>query len=137
MGGYLADTSVLHRVARSTEVAARVAALRNAHELWTCDVVTLELGYSARNAREWAAISSVQRRLRQARVTEQVTARAIEVQGLLAAAGHHRLPISDLVVAAAAEAALVAVLHYDSDFDTIAGVTEQPVEWAQPAGAVD
>ena len=134
--GYLADTSVLHRVGRSSEIAGRVAALRNDNELWTCDVVTLELGYSARNAKEWAAIFSTQRRLRQAPTTPAVTARALEVQGLLATAGHHRVPISDLVIAAAAEAAEVPVLHCDKDFDIIAGVTGQPVEWAQRPGTV-
>jgi predicted nucleic acid-binding protein len=135
--GYLVDTSVLHRVGRSSEIADRVATLRNENVLWTCDLVSLELGYSARNAQEWAAIASVQRRLRDVPITATVTGRALEVHGLLAAAGHHRVPVSDLLIASAAEAASVAVLHYDSDFDVIAGVTKQPVEWAQPAGSVD
>ena len=136
MVGYLADTSVLHRVGRSREIADRVATLRNENELWTCDVVSLELGYSARNPQEWAAISSVHRRLHQAATTPKVTERALEVQGLLAAAGHHRVPVSDLLIASAAESASVAVLHYDRDFDVIAGVTKQPVEWVLPAGTV-
>lgn len=137
VAGYLADTSVLHRVARSSEIAARVAAIRNNNELWTCDVVTLELGYSARSSDEWMAISTVQRRLRDAPITATVAGRAVEVQGLLAAEGHHRVPIHDLLIAAAAEADSVAVLHYDKDFDVIAGVTGQPVEWVQRAGTID
>ncbi|TVR35612.1 MAG: PIN domain nuclease, partial [Nitriliruptor sp.] len=30
----------------------------------------------------------------------------------------------------------LTVLHYDADFDRIATVTEQPVEWVVPAGTV-
>ena len=44
--------------------------------------------------------------------------------------------IADLLIAAAAEAAGLVVLHYDHDLDLIAEVTGQPVEWILPAGAV-
>jgi len=37
---------------------------------------------------------------------------------------------------AAAEAAGLTVLHYDHDFDLIAEVTGQPVEWVVPRGTV-
>jgi predicted nucleic acid-binding protein len=57
-----------------------------------------------------------------------VSRRAYEVQGLLAAAGHHRAPsVSDLLLAATAEAAGLTVLHRDKDFELIAGVTGQPI----------
>ncbi|MFN0092069.1 MAG: PIN domain nuclease, partial [Acidimicrobiales bacterium] len=38
--------------------------------------------------------------------------------------------------AAAAESAGLVVLHYDRDFELIASVTRQPVEWIVPAGSV-
>jgi len=44
-----------------------------------------------------------------------------------------RRPISK---AAAAEAAGLVVLHYDHDFDLIAGITGQPTDWIVPAGTV-
>jgi predicted nucleic acid-binding protein len=44
--------------------------------------------------------------------------------------------VADLMIAAAAEAAGLVVLHYDHDFDLIAKVTGQPVEWIVPAGTV-
>ncbi|MHB8246485.1 MAG: hypothetical protein ACYDGN_14275 [Acidimicrobiales bacterium] len=44
--------------------------------------------------------------------------------------------IAVLLIAAAAEAAGLVVLHYDRDFELIAEVTGQPVEWVVPAGAV-
>jgi len=41
-----------------------------------------------------------------------------------------------LLIATAAEAAGLVVLHYDHDFDLIAVVTGQPTEWIVPAGSV-
>lgn len=43
---------------------------------------------------------------------------------------------ADLLVAAAAEAAGVTVLHYDEDFDRIAAVTGQATEWSAPRGSL-
>ncbi len=78
-----------------------------------------------------------QPQLHQAPVTEDVSRRALEVQGLLARRGHHRVALPDLVTSAAAERSGVAVLHYDRDYDTIASVTGQPVEWVVEPGSVD
>jgi predicted nucleic acid-binding protein len=63
-----------------------------------------------------------------------VLGRAFEVQGLLAEQGQHRLPIPDLVIAAAAEAAGLTVLHYDADLERIAEVTGQFHDWIVPRG---
>ena len=65
-------------------------------------------------------------------LTETIFNRAIDVQGLLASRAQHRLPIADLVTAAETEIARMPVLHYDADFDTIATVTRQDVEWFVP-----
>jgi predicted nucleic acid-binding protein len=56
-------------------------------------------------------------------VTEEIFGRAIDVQGELSKSGRHRVPIPDLLVAAAAEAGGLTVLHYDGDYDIIASVT--------------
>jgi predicted nucleic acid-binding protein len=59
------------------------------------------------------------------------------VQDALAATSQHRgAKLADLFVAAAAEAAALVVLHYDHDFDLIATITGQPVEWIVQAGRV-
>ena len=133
----LADTSVLHRVGRHPVVAERVADLRRSGRLWTCDMVTLELGYSARNAAEWGALSQAQGRLPQAPSGASVTRRAIQVLGLLAERGAHRVKLPDLIIAASAEEAGVDILHYDGDFDLIAGVTGQGAEWVVERGSID
>lgn len=43
----------------------------------------------------------------------------------------------DLLIAAAAEAAGLTVLHYDADYDRIAAVTDQGAVWVVPRGSVD
>jgi hypothetical protein len=68
---------------------------------------------------------------------QRVLSRATEVQDELAARSQHRgAKIADLLIAAAAEAAGLVVLHYDHDFDVIAAVTGQRAEWIVAAGAV-
>jgi predicted nucleic acid-binding protein len=63
--------------------------------------------------------------------------RAVEVQDALAARNRQRgAKIADLLIAAAAEAGGLVVLHYDRDFDVIAEVTQQPTEWIVRAGVV-
>ena len=90
--GAVVDTSALTR-ARHPAVAQELKALRNDGKLWTCDIVTLELGYSARSLVEWQAVQTVQRLLPTAAISASVTRRAQEVQGRLAATRHHRLPL--------------------------------------------
>jgi predicted nucleic acid-binding protein len=63
--------------------------------------------------------------------------RAVEVQDMLAAQSQQRgAKIADLLIAAAAEAAGLIVLHYDHDFDLIARFTRQRAQWIVPAGTV-
>jgi predicted nucleic acid-binding protein len=69
-------------------------------------------------------------------LTEDVFERAMDVQGELSKSGRHRVPIPDLLVAAAAEKGGLTVLHYDGGYDVIASVTGQPAEWVVPRGSV-
>lgn len=72
-----------------------------------------------------------------ARIGQDGLDRASAVQATLAARSQHRgVAIADLIIAAAAEAADLVVLHYDSDFDRISEVTGQQTEWVVPAGTV-
>jgi predicted nucleic acid-binding protein len=43
---------------------------------------------------------------------------------------------TDLLIAAAAEAAGIPVLHYDEDYDRIAAITGQDVQWLAPRGTL-
>lgn len=118
-------------------VAEQLATLRNDGKLWTCDIVTLELGYSARSLTEWQAIQSVQRLLPTAEISSIVTRRARAIQGALAETGHHLLPLSDLLIAAAAESEALELIHYDGNHETISKVTGQPTRWVADAGSLD
>jgi hypothetical protein len=133
---YLVDKSALARMPLAP-VRERLAPIIEAGQAATCSIVDLEVLYSARNHEEHESIRA-RRKLAYTRValTQQVFDRAVEVQGSLARKARHRLPIPDLIVAAAAEAAGLSVLHYDADFDRIAEVTGQPVEWVVPPGSV-
>lgn len=131
---WLVDKSALVRFV-VPEVGRRLADLRERALLARCSMVDLEVLYSAR-AREWPAFEEERRRTYELVPLDQATFdRAIEVQGLLAQRGQHRLPVPDLVIAAAAELAGIGVLHYDADYDRIAEVTGQRCEWVVPRGA--
>jgi len=132
---YLVDTSVLGR-ARQEGVGKRLEALARAGRWWTCRLIDLEVVYGSR-ARDVAEVIVERRALPEAPITGDVMNRALQVAAAMAASGLHRgaKPI-DLVIAAAAEAADLAVLHYDDDYDRIAEITRQPTEWIAPAGSL-
>jgi hypothetical protein len=91
----------------------------------------LEVGYSSRGRDEHeqlVASAPLSHMILEWDIPAAVTRRAYEVQGLMAASGHHRAPsIPDLILAATAEAGSLTVLHHDKDFDLIARVTGQPL----------
>jgi predicted nucleic acid-binding protein len=133
---HLVDTSVLTRLSRPA-VRAAVEALAREGLLARAGISDLEVGYSARTAKEWDA---VQRALSVFELIETSAAhiqRARQVQRLLAGRSQRGRKVPDLLIAAAAEAAGISVLHYDADFDRIAGVTGQACQWVVPAGTAD
>jgi predicted nucleic acid-binding protein len=132
---YVLDTSVVARL-RESKVAARVRAL-DATGLARASVTDLEIGYSARNEREWDELHQALNTFALIEVEAVHIRRAGRVQRALAARGLRGRKVPDLLVAAAAEAHGLTVLHYDADFDHIATVTAQPTEWVVPAGSVD
>lgn len=134
---YLADKSALARM-RHAIVRDRLAPLLEEGALATCGIVELEVLFSARTHAD--LVETHARRAQayeRALIDDLVLDRAMDVQALLGRRGKHRLPIADLIIAAAAERAGLCVLHYDADFDRIAEVTGQAVEWVVPRGSVD
>jgi predicted nucleic acid-binding protein len=69
-------------------------------------------------------------------ITPAVMATATDLQHELARIGQHRVPIPDLVIAAAAQHAGLVVLHYDADFERIAAVGGPAHEWIVARGSV-
>ncbi|MGH2782923.1 MAG: PIN domain-containing protein [Thermoleophilaceae bacterium] len=133
---HIVDTSVLARL-RHAAVRAMVERLALSGSLARAGITDLEIGYSARSAREWdRAVGSLDAFELMETSAEHVR-RARQVQRILAAKHQRGRKLPDLLVAAAAEASDLTVLHYDTDFDRIGAVTGQRVEWVVPAGSVD
>jgi predicted nucleic acid-binding protein len=133
---YLGDTSALARISHP-DVAARLEPLLETGLVARCTPTDLEAGYSSQGP----AAHRVMRQLRStwplAPMDQAVQDRAVAVQDVLAERSLQRgAKIADLLIAAAADAAGLVVLHYDHDFDLIASVTGQPAEWIVPAGTV-
>jgi len=132
--GWLIDKSALLRLGRSSDSASWADRIERGLVHITT-VTLLEVGYSARNARDLRAGLSEPPvgAMPVEYVTPAAEDRAVEVQALLAERGHHRAPsIPDLLIAATAEIAGLAVLHDDKHFELIAELTGQRT---QPLGA--
>jgi predicted nucleic acid-binding protein len=127
---WLIDKSALVRLAGSPDAAEWAARIERGL-VRIATVTRLEVGYSARSGADLRA--GLQRPPLSAMPVEYQTPviadRAVEVLALLADRGQHRAPsIPDLIIAATAELAGLAVLHVDKDFEIIASITGQPLE---------
>lgn len=133
---HLLDTSVLTRLHHAA-VREVVEPRAERGELARAGIGDLEIGYSARDADEWDRLAEGLQAFELVETTAEHVARAKQVQRMLAARHQRGRKVPDLLIAAAAEAHGLAVLHYDADFDRIAAITGQPCEWVVPAGSVD
>lgn len=132
---YLVDTSVLTRLSKPA-VAARLIELEPTG-IARAPITDLEIGFSARNGAEWDTLMEAVAAFAEVELAMTHVDRARRVQRLLANAGLKGRKIPDLLVAAVAEAEGLVVLHHDADFDHIASVTGQPVEWVVAPGSID
>jgi hypothetical protein len=132
---YLVDTSVWAR-RRHPRVAARVVPLIGAGLVATCSVLDGEALYSTQSPAEYEQTRHERRAAYEFLVTDQEAwDRALEVQRQLAARSITRsVGIPDLLIAAVGELHRVTVLHYDAEFEHVAAITGQPVEWVVPRG---
>jgi predicted nucleic acid-binding protein len=137
MAMYLVDTSVFARRSARPEVRDVLAPLLIWGHVATCGVIDLELLYSATNARNHARVAAGLRLLPRVEITEAVVNRALDVQARLVERSQHRgVRMPDLLIAACAESADLTVMHYDADYERIAEVTGQPLQWVVPRGSV-
>jgi predicted nucleic acid-binding protein len=133
---HVVDSSVLTRLSRAA-IRAVIEPMVERGELARAGISDLEVGYSARSATEWDRLAEALEAFELVETTADHLRRARQVQRLLAAKHQRGRKIPDLLIAAAAEARNLSVLHYDADFDRIASVTGQPCKWVVPAGSVD
>ena len=132
------DTSAWHH-ATNPKVTQEWLQCLERDQLGICDQVRLEILWSARSATDYESLAEELSALRPIATDAATFARALELQKRLAHVGglHHRsVKIADLVIAAAAEAANAIILHYDADYDRIAEITGQPVQWIAPRGSL-
>jgi predicted nucleic acid-binding protein len=118
---FLLDKSA-HEIARRHRQARRVfETLAVTGLLSTCAMVELEILYSARNTAEHAELKAY---LREQCVwletTDDMTQGAVDLQAAMLAAGMHRKPLPDLIIASVARHHDAVLVHYDRDFDDIA-----------------
>ena len=133
--GYLVDKSAWARAA-NPQVHSVLEMLIETGSLATCAITNLEVLYSARSSSEYEELSDELAGLADVPIESEQMGRALDVQHKLAARGRHRLPIPDLIIAAAAESSGLSILHYDADYERIAEVTHQSNEWVVPRGSV-
>ena len=133
---HLVDSSVLTRL-RQPAIRVEIDERAERGELARAGIGDLEIGCSARSAVEWDRFAEALRAFELIETTDEHLRRARQVQRLLASKHQRGRKVPDLLVAAAAEARGLTVLHYDADFDRIAAVTGQPCQWVVPAGSVD
>jgi predicted nucleic acid-binding protein len=137
VAAYLIDTSAAARVSHP-DVASVVAPMLSRGLLATCAALDFEALYSARSPHEYQEVRARRRASYEYLPTNDADwHRALDVQDRLAVKSQLRtVGMPDLLIAAVAERERVAILHYDSDFDTIAAITGQRMQWVAPRGSL-
>jgi predicted nucleic acid-binding protein len=134
---YLADTSVYVLQGRHPHVRQRFESLLAEGRLAACQMTTLEYLNNAPDPKGYEVLHRAMLGHRWLDVTREAMDRALEVHRSLARTSHHRnFRLPDLIIAATAEVHGATVLHYDADYDLIARITNQPVEWVAEKGSL-
>jgi predicted nucleic acid-binding protein len=134
---YLADTSVFVLRGRRNEVKQRFDSLLIEGRVAFCQVVLLECLNNAPDPTSYERLWATLHGQRWVDVSAEAMDRALDVHRTLAKNSQHRgFRLPDLIIAATAELAGLTVLHYDEDYERIAKVTGQPVEWVAPKGSL-
>ncbi|MEK6229963.1 MAG: PIN domain-containing protein [Actinomycetota bacterium] len=120
---------------RAEEIADAVAQ----RQLIVCLPFLLEAGFAARSGADHVARLDELLGLTSIQVNGYVEDRAIEAQRALAFRGHHRMPPTDILIAALAErGGGLGVLHYDHHYDLLREHTDLRFEsvWLAPRGSL-
>jgi predicted nucleic acid-binding protein len=134
---WLVDKSALARLSRPAVADVLVERIASGH-VGVSIVTELEIGFSARSLADYRETRDVLvDQLLPIALPYRAEARAREVQAALVERGQHRSAgVADLLLAATAEIEGLTILHYDADFEVVAEVTGQPMEWIVPRGSV-
>jgi predicted nucleic acid-binding protein len=134
---YLADTSVYVLQGRHEVVRDRFSALLTQGRLAACQMTALEYLNNAADPKGYETLWSALHAQRWIDITTEAMNRALDVHREMAVHSQHRhFRLPNLIIAAAAELNGATVLHYDADFDRIAEITGQDMEWVAPKGSL-
>ena len=136
---FLVDTSALARLLQSDAQKYGWDEAAAAGLLATCPITELEFFYSARSAADRAQTAENLRLLfGWVPIHDRAFDRALQVQEALTERGQHRSAGAvDLVMAATAELQGLTLLHRDRDFECIAAVTGQDLQWYGPTAGTE
>ncbi|MFF4181609.1 PIN domain nuclease [Streptomyces sp. NPDC001691] len=131
---FLIDTSALARFMRPDAEQYGWDQAATAGLIATCPITELEFFYSARSTEDRAqGVEDMRALFGWVPVDDRAYTRAWQVQEVLTKRGQHRSAGAvDLVVAATAELQGLTLLHRDRDFECIAAVTGQALQWYGP-----
>ncbi|GAA2128577.1 PIN domain-containing protein [Glycomyces algeriensis] len=131
---YLIDTSALAKLLRGNGDKHGWDRAAEAGLIALCDTVELEYLWGARSWDDRNSIMAVFNGMfGWVSTDDRMFRRAHEVQRELTRRGEHRSAgAADLLIAAAAELHDLTLIHRDHDFECVAAVTGQPLEWFGP-----
>jgi predicted nucleic acid-binding protein len=137
VASHLADTSALALLHRPA-IAAVLGPLIEAGLVATCGVIEFELGWATRNGAEFDLVRADRAQgYEWLAIHDEDWHRALDVQAELWRSGRVRaVGFPDLLIAAVAEREQVTLLHYDGDYDLIAEVSRQAMQWVVPRDTV-
>lgn len=121
-GPVLVDTSAWIAARRMPAARERLLAATQRGDVAWCWPVRYELMVDARGADAIDALDGTLEALREIRVGRSVQQQVLSTMRELARRGSHgahRLPLTDLTVAAAAQSAAVGVVHFDRHFERL------------------
>lgn len=135
---YLIDTSAAARLFSDPSIRKTWHEPITAGVVAVCDVVELEMLYSATSLADRLRKQSLLSELfGWVPTPDDVWVRARRIQQSLTERGLHRSAgVVDLVVAVTASMNHLTILHYDRDFEAVASVTGQATQWISPPGSV-
>lgn len=135
VGPVLADTSAWMQARRDKRVRQLLLGAIERGDVFWCWPVRYELMVDARSQDDIAAVERSLEGLREIPVDRSVQRTVFSVMREMAAGGSHgahRYPLTDLAVAAAAQAAGVGILHFDRHFERLSAHFSVTAYWISP-----
>lgn len=138
-GPVLADTTAWSAAARDPALQERFEGALAAGDIRWCLPTRYERLFAARDREAIDAVDATFGPLREIPIDRAIQLGAIGAMRELAErgpAGAHRMPFADLLIAAAAQARGIAVLHYDRHFDRLAALLGFASLWIAAPGSL-